>query len=62
MLDELELEELELEGECLNKVFAGSISTLRGISELIALGVPEEEAKSLVYRAAALGIRRRLSN
>jgi hypothetical protein len=55
-----EQERFYLEDEYLDKIFAGSISTLWGIRELRALSIDEKEAKSLAYRAARLGIDRRL--
>jgi hypothetical protein len=46
-----EQERFDLEDKYLDKIFAGTISTLRGIRELLALGIDEKEAKSLAYRA-----------
>jgi hypothetical protein len=53
-------ERCDLEDEYLDQIFSGTISTLRGIRELRALGIDEEEAQSLAYRAARLGIDKRL--
>jgi hypothetical protein len=47
---------LDLENEYLDQIFRGTISVLRGIMELKALGLAEAEAKGLAYRAARLGI------
>jgi hypothetical protein len=48
-------ENAETEDEILQTVFDGEISTLIGFLELCGIGVPMEEARSLVYGAAALG-------
>jgi hypothetical protein len=46
----MEKNRCELENDYLNQIFRGSISILRGIMELRALGLAEDEAKSLAYR------------
>jgi hypothetical protein len=48
------------EDEILQAVFDGEIATLKGILELCGIGVPMEEARPLVYRAAVLGSDRRM--
>jgi hypothetical protein len=58
MIEEQERIELDLENEYLDLIFRGTISILRGITELKALGLDEAEAKSLAYTAARLGIGR----
>jgi uncharacterized protein (UPF0254 family) len=58
-MNEKESLELEGEGECLNKVFAGTMTTLRGIKELLKLGLSEEESQYLVYKAYLGGRDRR---
>jgi hypothetical protein len=47
------------EDEILQAVFEGGITTLRGIQELWNIGIPKEEVRPLVYRAAVLGSDRR---
>jgi hypothetical protein len=54
-------EKTNREDEILQAVFDGGISTPKGIAELCGTGLPLEEARSLVYRAAVLGRDRRMS-
>jgi hypothetical protein len=49
-----EQERFDLENEYLDQIFRGTISILRGIMELRALGLYEDEAKSLAYRQPGL--------
>jgi uncharacterized Zn finger protein len=49
-------EKFERENEILNAVFKREMSTLKGISGLREIGIPEDEAKSLVYEAELAGM------
>jgi CHASE3 domain sensor protein len=51
-----EQDQYELENEYLNQIFRGTISILQRIMELRALGLDEDEAKSLAYRATRLRV------
>jgi hypothetical protein len=49
-------EKFERENEILDAVHKGKMSTLKGISELMKIEIPEDEAKSLVYKSKLSGM------